>query len=369
MIQNRIERVFARVFLVCVSIVITFLIVDLASRPWITTKSSIEDYLPVNEFRHLKPYVMVGARSNRKRGLNAMGYRCNIPHVPKDPSEFRIFMLGGSTTLLGNPPIAGWIQKEFELAGHPNVKVYNYGVLSSVSGMELARIVFEIADQEPDLVIMYDGGNDIIVPWESDPRPGYPMNFIVYENNPLAESTPKTYPTFTLFAYGSNLLRYIFHDYFSERFIHLNQVRKEIGWKSQPWREKIAAIYASNIVKASKASAAFGAEYIGFYQPMIFFKEPLSPQEEMEERDQEQIEYAQDMRKRMISKLRGAAMENKLNWVDLSRIYHGRSQRVFTDIIHTTDPAKRVVAAAIYKEINQLCAEKIVSHALLAQKQ
>lgn len=369
MMQNRMERFIARIFLVFVSIATTFLILDLASRPFITTKSSIEDYLPVNEFRHLKPYVMIGASPNRARELNADGYRCKRPPEPKDPSEFRIFMLGGSTTLLGNPPIANWIENEFELAGHPNVKVYNYGVLSSVSGMELARIVFEIADEEPDLVIMYDGGNDIIVPWESDPRPGYPMNFVVYENNPLAESTPKTYPAFTLFAYGSNLLRFICRDYFTERFIHLKQLREQVGWKSPAWREKIAAIYASNVVKASKASAAFGAEFIAFYQPMIFFKEPLSPEEEMEERDKEQIEYAQDMRKRMISKLRQAADADKVNWVDLSRIYHGRSQRVFTDIIHTTDPAKRLVATAIYKEINQLCAQKIASHALLAKTQ
>ena len=34
---------------------------------------------------------------------------------------------------------------------------------------------------KPDLVIAYDGGNDLIQPWAYDPRPGYPFNFLTEE--------------------------------------------------------------------------------------------------------------------------------------------------------------------------------------------
>ena len=362
--EHRIEIFLGRVFLAILSLTITFIVVEEVSRLFLTTRSPVEQEFPeTNEMRHPKPYVMFGALPHR-RGLNAIGYRGNLPVIPKKPGEFRIFMLGGSTVLLGNPPIADWLEDEFETAGSPNVKVYNYGVLSSVSGMELTRIVHEISDLEPDLVIMYNGGNDIIVPWESDPRPGYPFNFAVLESNPLIESTPKSYPAFATFAYGSNLFRYFLRNYFEEQFIHLNQLRKQTRWKSEGWREKIADKYVSNVIKAGKISAAFGAEFIVFFQPMMYFKKHLSADEEayfnkpgMRERG----EYAQYMRTRILLKLENVSKTNSLNWLDLSQIYAHKHERIFNDEIHTTDPAKETIAQAMYEQINKLCAQQLAA--------
>jgi len=295
------------------------------------------------------------------RGSNILGYRGERPAIPKDPAEYRIFMLGGSTVLLGKPPISNWLEHEFRISGYPKVSVYNYGVLSSVSGMELARIVYEISDLQPDLIIMYNGGNDLIVPWESDPRPGYPFNFLVLENNPLVENTPETYPAFALFAYGSNLCRYFLHDYFIEHFVHLDALRNQFQWKSDPWRDKIANNYVSNVVKAGKISVTFGAEFIVFFQPMVFFKLHLSPEERwrVEGPNAEYAEYARDMRRRMLGKLSDAAKTSTLNWKDLSQIYDHHDDKVFSDVIHTTDIAKRIVARAIYRRILEVDARQL----------
>lgn len=92
------------------------------------------------------------------------------PQMPKTREEYRVFFLGGSTVYVGKPPIADLVQRLFHEHGIKNVKVYNFGVVSSVSGMELARIVFELSDLAPDLIVMYNGGNDILQPWSWDRR-------------------------------------------------------------------------------------------------------------------------------------------------------------------------------------------------------
>jgi len=262
-------------------------------------------------------------------------------------------MLGGSTLLVGLESPAEWLQHDFVLAGSRNARVYNFSVLSSVSGMELARIVYEIADLQPDLVIMYNGGNDIIAPWESDPRPGYPFDFVVLESNPLVEHSPETYPAFALFAYGSSLFRFFLRDYFTEHFLHLKDLRDDVHWNSPAWRQKITTTYVSNVVKASKISKAFGADFFVFFQPLVFYKKQLSSTEkQMMQQNTAEAEYAQDMRKRMISGLQNTG---GLNWQDLSGIYDQNSGTVFKDFIHTSDGmSKRVVAHTIYLNIKSI---------------
>lgn len=360
--EHRIEIVLGRIFLVILSITITFVVLEMAGRRFLTTRSQIEQSFPAtNDMRHPKPYVMFSALPEQN-AYNAFGYRGPIASMPKQPDEFRIFLLGGSTVLLGNPTISTLLELEFKNSGQPNVKVYNCGVLSSVSGMELARVLYELADLEPDLVMMFNGANDIIAPWESDPRPGYPFNFVVVENNPLFEKPVQSYSAFLLFAFGSNLCRYFLHDYFMENFFHLNETRRQSGWKSDPWREKIADAYVSNLVKATKVSNAFGADFIVFFQPMIYYKQPLHEREAFYLQNPEKVEqgnYARDMRARILAKLEKTSNATALNWVDSTRIYEGLRQKIFGDAMHTTPAGRNIAAHEMHQKISTLFAQRL----------
>jgi len=362
--EHRIEVFLARIFLAILSVLITFVVLEAVSRRFLTTRSQIEQSFPAtDEMRHAKPYVMFSALS-KQNTFNAFGYRGAMATMPKPRDEYRVFMLGGSTVLLGNPTISTLLEMEFKKSGHPNVKVYNCGVLSSVSGMELVRILYEFADLDPDLVIMFNGGNDIIVPWESDPRPGYPFNFVVVENNPLFEKPVQDYPAFRLFAFGSNLCRYFLHDYFMENFFHLNRIRRQTGWKSDPWREKIAGAYVSNLVKSAKVSSAFGADFIVFFQPTIFFKHPLNPREESYLQNPDKVEqgnYVRDMRTRILARLENASKTTTLNWVDSTHIYDGLHQKIFSDAIHTSPAGRNAVAHAMHQHISNLFAQRLAA--------
>jgi len=322
---------------------------------WCHRRSEIERKFPVRVVRHPKPYTMFGGlqggRLSEDIVLNERGYRGNPASVPKAPGEFRVFVLGGSTVFLGEPPISDLAEEEFRRNGSENVKLYNYGVVSAVSGMELSRIVFEIADLEPDLIIMYNGANDILAPNRYDPRPGYPFNFIVYENNPLLESDVKLYPSFNLLLYGSNLARSLFPHYFVRRFVPMKEEREKAGWGTDEWRSEIACTYINNLVKAKKISKAYGAGFMAFFQPMVYYKNSLSAEEKGYHHHLEWNDHCISVRDKILKHVPLIDKETAPLLVDLSDIHHGTETTMFTDMAHTKQESKALVAKAIYQHI------------------
>jgi len=353
---SKFEARCGRIFIRAVMILLPLLVLDYFSPFfWFHRRSEIEREFPVQVVRKPKPYIMFGGEKNGTLGedivLNERGYRGKQPSMPKPAGEFRVFVLGGSTVFGGEPPIPDLLEEQFRKSGSENVKVYNYGVVSSVSSMELSRIVFEISELEPDLIVMYNGGNDILVPQRYDPRPGYPFNFIVYENNPLLESNVRSYPTFNLLLYGSNLARSLFPHYFVRRFVPMKEEREKAGWGTDEWRDEIADKYVDNLAKAKKISKAFGAEFIAFFQPMVYYKNSLSAEETSYHHHLEWQEHSVGVRDRIFEHLRLPGKESAPLLVDLSDIYDGVATAIFIDAIHTRQESKPAVAAAIHEHI------------------
>jgi hypothetical protein len=348
-VGQRIEVLLGRVFLSLLVCVVCFAALERVSRRFFFSRPPIEQRYPVQFCRHPRPYSMFSGEPNA-RNLNEMGYRGKAPIVPKPRGEYRVFFLGGSTVFRGNPTIADLVEQRFHADGMANVRVYNFGVISSISGMELARTVFEVADLSPNLVVMYNGGNDLLHPWTWDPRPGYPFNFIAYENNPILDKDLKAYPAWPLFLYGSNVMRILLRPYFVERFVPLERVRTECGYKTPEWRERVADAYVGNVVKTSLVAKAFGADFIAFYQPMVYYKETLSDEEQLCG-NAEEGEFARQVRAMVLSKIAWYTGEDAPDFVDLTSIYAGDTTSVFIDAIHTKQEAKPLVALAIYTHL------------------
>lgn len=346
----KIESFLGRIFLSLIATISVLFIIEIASRYFLATRTPIERTFPVQYYRSPKPYSMFGGKPDTQ-GLNRLGYKGKEPVTPKMEGEFRVFMLGGSTVLQGNPSIPILLEKIFHDNGYHQLQVYNFGVVSSVSSQEVVRILLEISDLDPDLVIMYNGGNDISNPWKWDPRPGYPFNFIVYENNPLLESDLKEYPSIALFAYGSNICRYAFRRSFVKSFVPLEEERKKAKWKSNAWREKIANIYAGNIAKANKISDAFSAGFIAYFQPLIYFKPNLSKEEKGVLDSLEKKDYALDMQKRIRKRISQIKSASPLLFFDLSDAYSDTEEWVFIDSIHTRQETKRVIVKAMFNKV------------------
>ncbi len=125
----------------------------------------------------LDPYILAlplveYALSPRREGHNRLGYRGGEIAIPKPEGTFRIVAMGGSTTY-GFTPVdesyPAWLERTLqETYGYDRVEVINAGVHGYTSWNTLVNFATRIPELQPDLVIVYDGGNDVL-PRETAP--------------------------------------------------------------------------------------------------------------------------------------------------------------------------------------------------------
>ena len=99
--------------------------------------------------------------------INSMGFRGTEFSEVKPPSEYRIFMVGGSTMFgagatSDETTIPGYVQ-QFLNENNPkfDVDVINAGIQGADSNTELKLIEQKLIKFSPDLTIIYDGWNDL----------------------------------------------------------------------------------------------------------------------------------------------------------------------------------------------------------------
>jgi len=290
--------------------------------------------------RYVTPYTMFSK------------FEYGAKEKPKGKAEIRIFMLGGSTVAYGHPPLPVCVEQELKKRGWRNVRVFNYGVISQNSGQELAHLIYHVIDSEPDLVVFYDGGNDIMDPLLYDPRPGYPFNFLAYENNVFFKEVDE-YPAFSLLAYGSEMCRRLFRNYFFEKFGHFSEWRSYVGYGTYAWSDRIAQIYAGNLAKAARICGAYGVAYAAFSQPLLFDKREWSETEmkildRWPKMEKEMVgPYVRDVRDRITRCVAGEQKAYPFYFHDLSGVFREARESIFIDYIHITGEANQKIASVI----------------------
>jgi hypothetical protein len=309
-------------------------------------------------WRSIAPAALAGGtESDREMRFNSEGFRIEGEVLlPKPGDEIRIFVTGGSTVLFGSP-LANSIPAALETAlradGLPHARVYNFGVTSFLSGQELSLLVHRLVDLEPDLVIAYDGGNDLFSPWLYDPRPGYPYNFIAWEEaiNKLSNTGDRPKSIASL-AQDSALLQALVGT--TERNIRMNLdgLRRKVGFESGQWKRDLVRSYAHNIGAMCRVARANGALFAAFFQPMLPYSKTL---------DRSQLNMAGGAE--MIAGLREerelvpAAVAAQLDpaapgcrFGDLSDFLED-APATFIDIIHIVDQANQPIARRIAREL------------------
>jgi len=337
-----------------------FFLTEASSRIWLPVKARLYGQYLKDAVRKPYPYVMFKGEPSAVYApgetLNALGYRGAAPVVPKPPGEYRIFVVGGSTVFFGEPPISDLLEQQFHQTGHPHVRCYNFGVVSSVSTQDLVRTLLELVDRDPDLIVMYNGGNDIFSPLFIDPRPGYPYNFIVYENNPLLKADLKEYPLVALTAFGSNLMRILNPGYFLDRFVPMEETRKKTGFLNDDWKSEIIRIYYANMVKAARLAASHGTQLFVFFQPSAYYKKTYTAEERANlhiDRQPEPYQFADEFADEMRERTR-AVFQNappNLQFIDLSDTFLDDTESVFKDSLHIYQEKQPDVAEAIYHSL------------------
>ena len=161
------------------SILFTFFLLEIGARLWLNYVATPEQYnryvlftsIDPNEFAWTPhPYLVYSPTPNYKKGQtshNSLGYRNDEISLEKPSSVFRIVALGGSSTydvsIEDNKKIfTAQLEKLLkEQYGYQNVEVINAGVPGYNSWEILVNLEFRVLDLDPDLVIIYEGTNDV----------------------------------------------------------------------------------------------------------------------------------------------------------------------------------------------------------------
>jgi lysophospholipase L1-like esterase len=331
------------------------------------------------DWRQPQPYFMFSGPENgpatmpasmgsddRAALFNDNGFRIDEDVViPKPENEFRVFVLGGSTVLLGSPlsnTIPGVIETDLRAGGLKQARVYNFGVVSFVSAQELALLVHRLVTLKPDLVIAYDGGNDLYEPWFYDPRPGYPFNFFVWEAALAPIQRPST-RTLADFVEDSALSRFLLDPKERQNRIRLRDLRHKVAYRSARWKREIVQAYTSNVVAMCRFSRANGILFASFFQPTLHYSLNLDARhKELAEGGGLNQDTGGQLTQGMLEERAGVrvAFANGIppdeqdpgcRFNDLSDIFAQQGSEYYWDLIHVDNRGNRVIGSQIAKDL------------------
>ena len=165
--------------LVLFSTLLTFFLLEIMARVWLNYLATPEQYDRFVLFTSIAPqdyawtphpYLSYYPTPNYHKGEtshNSLGYRNDEFPLEKPVGVYRIVALGGSSTydvsIRDNQQIfTAQLEKLLrEEYGYQNVQVINAGVPGYNSWEILGNLQFRVLDLDPDLVIIYEGTNDV----------------------------------------------------------------------------------------------------------------------------------------------------------------------------------------------------------------
>ena len=161
------------------SLLLTFFMLELGARLWLSYLATPAQHDRFVLFTSLDakdyawtphPYLAYSPTPNFRKGLtshNSLGYRNDEFALEKPAGVFRVVALGGSSTYDisiqdNSETFTAQLEKLLkEDYGYTNVQVINAGVPGYNSWEILVNLEFRVLDLEPDLIIIYEGTNDV----------------------------------------------------------------------------------------------------------------------------------------------------------------------------------------------------------------
>ncbi len=279
-------RRFAKPTIAIVTSIICVLVLELALRqiaplqdPYAADKaprSDINQYIKSEHARNLRLVTepeegLPGMKGPNVFTTNNFGFRGEDLIMPKPANEFRIFMVGGSTTEClyndDSKAINRVLQDELNKSpmGNLTVKVYGAGKSGDASDDHVSMIVHRIVSLQPDMIIVFAGINDLT-------RSIGNYDYLHY----VKESPPQRLRSLKYLATDSQIVRRFYY-LFGEMSPPVTQVFQEIHLRSQ-YRDKVRlcntlpvsnerprideAAYAKNLQTIEGVTRAHGTKLI-----------------------------------------------------------------------------------------------------------
>lgn len=240
----------------------------------------------------------------------------------------RIFVLGGSTTDGSLFPFRSWPQYLLDKIGSKKATIFNGGVVGYTSTQELIKLLRDVLFLKPDMVIVYDGFNDMT-------SPSYQGPFAFKELQRAME-------------YVNQHKDKLWLDLFTEGAMPYTGIKPDIDKYD---------IWLSNIVKMKAVCEVQGISFFSFLQPVLYSKPEMTREETgllwSTWRLNNCYEWANEFRSRIKS------TKNLCGDIyDLSHIFDNE-EGIYMDDCHVYEKGNEMIANAIYEVIkNELTLEK-----------
>ena len=205
--MKKLESLLAKLALVILSLALAFVFIEAAANYWLWNVASTDEFnllASVNQIterygdavsmrdhggkvrsyspHHYLGYMPAPDFKNADRQHNHLGFRGESIAAEKPENVYRIAAVGGSTTYSvhtkdDRDSYPRLLQGHLRTGGFGNVEVINAGVPGYTSYHNFINVAFRILPLEPDLIILYQGFNDI------DARFVYPHSRYLGDNS------------------------------------------------------------------------------------------------------------------------------------------------------------------------------------------
>ena len=235
-------------------------------------------------------------------------------------NDFKIAVLGGSTTDSAiDSHICPWIEIMYKRYCQSGITIFNGGVSGYYSGQELIKLKRDILKLHPDLIIVYDGYNDL-------------MQAVLHKK----------------FAYLESLVNFA-GQYIPEADLRLLQKRKAcagIPYGQNPVDDWLENVECMNAIAQNK-----NIKFFAFMQPMLFTKKNMDLHSKtilqtmlFHGDNSKFMKQAEQFRQR------AGEIEQSHNYIhDLTNIFD--DDDVYIDMAHVYDRGNEIIAEHIWNII------------------
>ncbi|WP_034061027.1 SGNH/GDSL hydrolase family protein [Lacinutrix jangbogonensis] len=287
--------------------------------------------------------------------LNGIRKTAN-PSLKDSVTALKIFCFGGSTMYSAGSRDDYTIPSELSKLinttfPEKNVAITNFGCHGYTRATENIQLQRElIKNNIPDIVIFYDGVNEIISAHQNN-EAGTPTN--AYNRKKEFKIAHSYKRRIKLMITSSHLYRFITT---MQRKLFTDIEYIQLKERPSALATDIAQTYIGYVKISKSLENEYGFKAYNFMQPNIYSKKNLTTAEQGYFKDQQ---YYKNLYNLSYANVRNdSLMQNDSTFIDISDVFDNAKQTIFTDFCHTGELGNKLVAKTIFESIETALIKK-----------
>jgi hypothetical protein len=289
--------------------------------------------------------------------INHDGIR-STPGADCSANSYKVFTFGGSTMWgTGSPEwgtIPAYLQADFTALRHGPVCVINFGESAFVSTQGVIQLILELqSGNVPELVIFYDGVNDVYAAYQSGRSTHQNFDRIA------AKLTKSESPTsFVAWIESANSVRLLERGVAKLRPKPRNSTNRvtysAMGIDTATLSDSVVKTYLGNYEIVDALAQKYGFKFFFFWQPVISIgAKPLTSEEQEMRRRMDPMEpEIVELFESVYGRVQRVA-KNYENLYYIAETFDSSNSEIWIDATHVTPVGNRLIAKKIFRVITE----------------